>query len=699
MAENNPAAGMGTPGGMTPGQFTTVQRPALMDRRSVSRLAESMATQLKSMQVNLGANDQKTLAVGTASEALTKHLEAFAESTSMVDFMASVDKAGAALDALAKLSQPKAGISAAAPNVAPAAGPSPTATPASMASSHFATSGEPDLLDSGTVEKLLQELQTRATTAQQGTESGHPEATALRDAIEAMQSHLTTMNAPATGPSVYADVGKSLTTLEAALDRLKAVVQRPPSTATPAVTPNVFAVERDEHGNDTTKAFASEPDLHRRIQTGEDTSIPVTATPGGMTPTPPSAIPELMDRSKVAEAQNKLFGMLAAGGGNAKAGTPKTIAVEDAFEALTKHLEAFDAGPLTDLSVTAKAAEEALDRLAKVSQPTATPAPTASPVTPTATPQGSGFPITGNPATGTAPPVTFAGNAPVAAAPKNVPPKTPPTIQPSKSVAAAATGSIRNVLGQGTLATMARLAVSLPGMAKLLAIAPIALSVLSKAIPRFPRVGTKDQDTDTAIQGAKIAGLGQAAMGGAPLGLFNAALLSASRSAGEFGGAVLESRRSLADYNGAIASAFAQLEFQKIGMNIENARATQGSTTALAQSQMGFNREMQPIIQLGMNLINEVGIVATNTAKVYLAAAKMLGVTDKLQAILTILEWFRGKAAKEDDTPPIIAAVRGLAQDLKRPAAMPPGNNQPAVPPMGGLLNDLADRFPWIFNP
>ena len=134
-------------------------------------------------------------------------------------------------------------------------------------------------------------------------------------------------------------------------------------------------------------------------------------------------------------------------------------------------------------------------------------------------------------------------------------------------------------------------------------------------------------------------------------------------------------------------------------MNIENARATQGSTTALAQSQMGFNREMQPIIQLGMNLINEVGIVATNTAKVYLAAAKMLGVTDKLQAILTILEWFRGKAAKEDDTPPIIAAVRGLAQDLKRPAAMPPGNNQPAVPPMGGLLNDLADRFPWIFNP
>jgi hypothetical protein len=209
----------------------------------------------------------------------------------------------------------------------------------------------------------------------------------------------------------------------------------------------------------------------------------------------------------------------------------------------------------------------------------------------------------------------------------------------------------------------------------------LAGGVIKALIPKMPRIGTKDQDTDTAIQTTKFAGLMALAGGGpaSPAGamggafLLNAALISVARSLGQFGDSVLETRRNLADYNGTIAMAFANVDFQKLNLDVRRAGDTRGSTAELARAVMDFREAIYPIELLGMRVLN---LAATLTAKVGAVLAALAQVHPTFQLLKMIGEKIEQNTRKKDmeGTLPISRVLHEMARgDFAGP-------NQPLPP-------------------
>lgn len=121
-------------------------------------------------------------------------------------------------------------------------------------------------------------------------------------------------------------------------------------------------------------------------------------------------------------------------------------------------------------------------------------------------------------------------------------------------------------------------------------------------------------------------------------------LLAAGYAAYKFSTYTLESRRHLAEYSGSIASDFAALDLQQLMLDLRTANQTEGSTKELARAVGDMRAGFQPILADVTNMQNTL---ATLSARVLPAVAKLLWFTSALPVLAEIAKFFEDEKKKE----------------------------------------------------
>lgn len=170
------------------------------------------------------------------------------------------------------------------------------------------------------------------------------------------------------------------------------------------------------------------------------------------------------------------------------------------------------------------------------------------------------------------------------------------------------------------------------------------------------------------------------ALGKKTLG-FEVAVYSAAKGLHGFASMVAENRREMGMWNAKIAGAFMQLEFGRQQRNIQTASQTEGSTKSLVSALDNLERELQPLRNATITIVNLGAVVAAQVAAIAAAAVKWMPLLGPLlkTAIAAEEELRKANEKKEEEASDF---MRGFLDSLKGAArgAAPPG---PVPPPKG----------------
>lgn len=148
-----------------------------------------------------------------------------------------------------------------------------------------------------------------------------------------------------------------------------------------------------------------------------------------------------------------------------------------------------------------------------------------------------------------------------------------------------------------------------------------------------------------------------------------------------FGRSVLMGQEHLRKYNGAINAAFSRLDVGNIRRDVNNARASQGTTSILADDFNELLNELQPIKQLMQTATNGIAIIVVNSARLLAFFALLNPAIGALVKAGGALEDWLNKGKLPVGLPEV-DFIHNLAHG--KFINDPPGPFLPPIPFMGG---------------